>query len=135
MAGVHVTPKTRTLTINVEAENYLRHEVNPEDAAAEIVFNSSGSVTVISDTGVPYNWLVRGVNTGLEINFDTVTGALTSGTESTWLTLDTDQIAGVARTTIGTSTWTGTIRIRRASDMVELDSAAVTITATIESDA
>lgn len=58
-----------------------------------------------------------------------LSGTSPSGTLNTWLSLTSDRSWSLSRSTIGTTTCTLTIEIRRASDGTVLTSQSVTITA------
>lgn len=140
MAGVHAilggtTPGGGSATVDVQAAAYSVTVINPSSATTEVRFDNDGTVYILSDVEVPYAWLVTGVNSGLEVKFETTTGTLSTGTANTWLTLDTDQIITVSRSGIGLKKWTGVIRIRlAAAPFTELDSAIVSLNATVETD-
>jgi high-affinity K+ transport system ATPase subunit B len=77
----------------------------------------------------------NGDGSGYQIKFDTTSGSLSSGTAGVWLSLGSNQTIAVTRSTVGAKTWSGTVTIRRAADMVELDSASISLQVLVESGA
>lgn len=118
-----------TVTIDVQAGAYSTTVVDPTDATCSVTFDSLGNVTLLSDTGSTYTWRIGGASSDYSIRYDTGS-TLEIGTPNAWQSFPYS--FGITRTTVGNKLVTGTIRIKRNSDSVELDSATVSLSATVE---
>lgn len=109
---------------------------SPADSTNTYGLNADGTIT-----GPGGNWLTGGSSSDYEVRAtqvsDTITGTGTSatGTLNTWMNLGTNREWTVAATGAGNTgrRWVLTIEIRRASDLVVLDSATIDIEATTSS--
>lgn len=104
----------------------------------EEVSVSIGAVNVTSDsdgiTSEDYAWLQNGAASDFQIRADLVSGTVSSGSSAigTWLS-PTGQTWKKSKTAkSGSSTVQLTLRLRRASDFVEIDAATVSLTVNIE---
>lgn len=118
-----------TVTVDIFNTSATDTEDDPTDATATYRLNSSGQGTRTG--GANWTWLTAGNNSDVEVRATLNSGALTSGTTGTWQNLSSTRTWTVTRTTVGTGTANLTIQIRRVSDSVVIDSATVTITATV----
>jgi hypothetical protein len=139
MAGVHAVAGGKMMpveTVSVQSSTYSTTTAYPSPATSSVTFGSSGIVSALADTGAEYDWLdPNGDGSGYQIKFDTTSGSLSSGTAGVWLSLGSNQTIAVTRSTVGAKTWSGTVTIRRAADMVELDSASISLQVLVESGA
>jgi hypothetical protein len=102
-------------------------------ATAVYTLGSDGNIygTEISNTVIDRgDWITPQTNmSSFECRATLVSGTLTSGTVGTWLNLGSNRTWTRTRTTLGVSSTTMTVEIRRASDAVVVDSASITLTA------
>jgi hypothetical protein len=112
--------------------------ISPANAVARVTYEADGDVmrtenAITTDIG---DWVTPKVNlTTYEIRFTLNSGSLdgSSSTTGVWLALGTvDRNAGVTRTSVGTDAANVTVEIRRAGTTNVLDSATLTLSATVE---
>jgi hypothetical protein len=120
------------LQVALEAHTVSRIVVDPADAYAGLRLNSSG---IIEERKASYTafetWLLSGAASDYEVRATLNTGSLTSGTTGTWLSCGTSREWLCSSTVIGISQATLTIEIRRVSDSLILESAAVSLYAEV----
>lgn len=102
-------------------------EPSPADATYSLASSGTGSYT----GGSNWTWLLSGLNSAYEVRATLVSGGLTSGSTGVWQALSTTRAWNLHRTASGSSACELTIEIRRASDSVVIDTATVTLTATV----
>jgi hypothetical protein len=108
--------------------------ISPSAATASFALASDGDIdrtsgtNTVSDLG---DWITPQTNmAAYECRFDLLSGTLTSGTTGAWQSLSSTRTWTKQQTTNGTSSASGTLSIRRASDATVLDTATITLTAT-----
>jgi hypothetical protein len=119
--------------VSISDQNVQRIVVDPADATASYALESDGDIaTNLVDSG---DWITPKAAAGAdyECRATVVSGTFTSGTFGSWLALSSTRSWTLVRTTLGTSTASMLIEIRRASDGTVLDSATISFTATVES--
>lgn len=107
-----------------------------ESATAVYILTSAGDIRytdgddTVQDLG---DWITPQTNmANYESRVTVTSGTLTTGTEGAWQNLGTTRSWTKSRTvTAGSSSCTFTLEIRRASDAVVVDSATITLTATL----
>lgn len=119
--------------IDVQAGTYSETVTEPDFIALNVLFGQTGIVSVVGGTGPTYYWMTPGgTASDYSLYFQLNSGTLSGGsTVNTWLPLESAASFLLTRNTVGTSTVTATISIRRDSDGVVLDSANITIEATV----
>lgn len=122
--------------IDVQAGNYSDQTIDPGVAECIITFNTDGFVNV---TGVPgpngnlYKWLNNPGNRSLyEIRVTPTTGTFSTGTTGSWLSLTFSRAWSVDKSGVGVKQCTATYEIRRAADLVVLDSASIQLSAQVD---
>lgn len=113
-------------TISIPSGTYANYVLDPNDAFVGLTFNSSGACTVSANTdpATAPNWKVgAGVGADYDISFD-------GG--SSWLNLASSRQISQSRTTFGTTSVSYPVRIRRASDLVQVATGTVTLEATVD---
>lgn len=104
--------------------------IDPNNATAQFRVTSGG---VVEGTGeADYDWLIAGAAADYEVRADVTSGSLGSGTTGSWLSLSSTRAWSVTRSVLGTSSATMTVRIRRASDAVVLETATISLEATVD---
>ena len=116
--------------INIADQN-ATHSVGSGTATGGYRLNTSGIVE--KRLGGSYTtletWLSFGTASNYECRATVISGALSSGTAGSWLSLGTSREWTVTQSVVGTNTCDLTIEIRNASTLVVLDSATITIEA------
>lgn len=106
-------------------------DVSPTPASAQYSLTNAGQV--ITSVGVLGNWIVPQINMGDFECFATVTsGLISSGPTGSWVPLSTTRTWVLNRTTVGTSSATVNIRIRRVGTVIDLTEADITFNATVD---
>lgn len=119
--------------VSIANQNVQRIVVDPADATASYALESDGDIaTNLVDSG---DWITPKAAAGAdyECRATVVSGTFTSGTFGSWLALSSTRTWTLTQTTLGTSTASMLIEIRRASDGTVLDSATISFEATVES--
>jgi hypothetical protein len=118
---------------------HTQSEVTPTDATVSFTLESDGDIVVDDDFGSSLDigdWIdPKGAAGGAyECRMSTVSGTVSTGTVGSWLALSSSRGWSKTRTSdaAGTDTYVGTLEIRRTADAVVLDSATVTLNATVE---
>lgn len=107
---------------------------DPSNATAQYVLINDGEIHKITHLGtVVSTWLVPGTNAGDYEVFATLNSGTLSGTFGSWLNLGSNRGWSATRLTLGTTSGNFDIQIRRVVDSVVMDSATITLTATVES--
>lgn len=112
----------------INGDYYSTHAGNGGDGgAASVGFNSDGSMSVHDESfsTAPYQWLTGGLGADYQIRADIISGTV-AGTTGSWLSLGTNRNWAKA----GTYYYhyaALTLRIRRASDFVEVASCTVSL--------
>lgn len=108
---------------------------DPDNAEAIYRLNTNGNAEEYTSTAGTYStlevWRLQGASSDYEVRATVNSGAVSSGTTGSWLSLSSSQSWGRTRLAIGVSTVDLTIEIRRASDGVVLDSANVVLEAEV----
>ncbi len=111
--------------------SYLDTQVDPTDAIYSISFLSNRTTLGLDD---PF-WVSSGSGGDYEIRVTLMSGTFSSVSAATsvWLSLGTNREWLVRKTTVGTKSCTALYEIRNAATLVVLDSATITLSATVES--
>jgi hypothetical protein len=105
---------------------------DPSDATASYSLENDGDI-VVSSGADPGDWITPlDAFSDYECQMAIVSGSVTSGTTGSYLGLGTTRTWTRARTTIGATTFVGTLTIRRVSDAVVLDTATITLIGTVQ---
>ena len=120
-----------TPTVNIVDGTYYNSIFDVDPTACTFELDNDGTVDTIASSKSPadYTYLITGAAADLEVRADIVSGTVSTGSDltGTWLSLSTDRkwqkykAKGVASVLL-------TVRIRRASDFVEIDSASISLT-------
>lgn len=110
------SPATASATYILEAAGLVKRSIN-------------GTQTTIE------TWLQSGAAADYEVRFTLQAGALSSGSTGVWQALSATRSVGVSRSTIGQATATVLAEIRAIGGTLILDSAQITLTATVETGA
>lgn len=106
-------------------------DVTPTPASASYTLTSAGQVNASSV--LITDWLVPQINMSDFECFASVTsGVLSSGPTGSWVNLGTTRTWALNRASIGTSTASVNIRIRRVGTLVDLTAADITLEATVD---
>lgn len=119
-------------TVDISNTTLSRYNTLPSNSVCSIIFNTNGTITVQADQAAPSNWLLTGSPSEFSIRIVTTSGTLNVGTADTWLLLSSQQTFTVQQTTAGIKTFTGTMQIRRNSDLTIVDTATLSLTAELE---
>lgn len=123
-------------SVNINGGNMNGFAISPTDATAGYQLNSSGAEQEINNSGTStFNtWLLSGAASSYEVMATLNSGTLTAGTTGTWLNLGSTRAWTVVRTsnTAGSNSANLTIQIRPAGGGAVLDTAGVTLTATVD---
>ena len=103
---------------------------DPSDATASISFEPTGGA--VQSDSANYNWLISGNAADFDIKATITAGSFSTGTSGSWLNLASNRGWTVSRTTIGSKTCTATFEISRTGQATAIDSATITLTATVE---
>lgn len=110
--------------------------ISPNNAVAGYALNSNGSVqqTINNSTSNIGTWLLGGAASGFEVRATAVSGTVTSGTLNTWLSMSSTNSWTRVNSTDGISTAMTvlTVEIRVASTGQVLDSATITLEASVD---
>lgn len=117
-------------SVNLDDGAYQDAVIDPDNASVAFTVGSAGTVVATGDPG--YTWLLSGVNSDYDVKVDATSGSFSSGTTGTWLNLATGRTWTRTRTVFGTSEVFATVRIRRVSDGVVLDTANISLTAIVD---
>ena len=103
----------------------------PNDALARFLLNSNGTYTCIGSIAPANGTWLRGTGTGAdyEARVTVTSGAFTSGTVGSWVSLGVNQAWEVEETGVGVVTAEGTVEIRDAVSGVIFTSCNLTLTA------
>lgn len=110
---------------------------SPADATALYEINTDGKIYEAVNNApksLVETWLLSGLSSDYEVQAVVTAGTLTSGTTDTWISLGSGSMGWTkVRTanTDGTDTCTFTLSIRRVSDLVVVDTASITLNATV----
>lgn len=123
-------------SVNINGGSMNSVAISPTDATSGYQLNSSGAEQEITTFGTStFNtWLLSGSAANYDVFATLNSGTLTSGTTGTWLNLGTSRSWLVTRTsnTAGSANVSLTIQIRPAGGGAVLDTANVTLTATVD---
>ena len=118
-------------TITVTPASYSTNGSDYVNCA--ITFNTDGSTTIYSDTGVPYTWnTIPGTVTNYSIMGTVLSGSMNIGTAATWLAFSTYRSFGSGRSAAGTTSSSVRLDIKRNSDSVIVATATVNFSATTD---
>ena len=117
-------------TVGISNVNAETTSTYPSTATCRYSLNSDGSSNEGDTAGT---WLVGSTNgAAYEAKVTVTSGSLSSGTTGSWVALSSDQTWRVSRSSLGTSTCTFTVQIGLAGTSTALDSATVTLSATVD---
>jgi hypothetical protein len=120
---------SQILAQNISA---LHQTTSPSDATAVVSFTSAGAAAATGVATPDWTWLLTGSAGDYEI-FVTGTGDTPTGSAlDTWLALSSNRTWTLTETAVGTKSFSGTYKLRRASDSVETDAKTFAITATAD---
>lgn len=117
--------------VSISDTNVNRTVTTPSTATASYSLENDGDIAVNgADDG---DWITPKAAAGAdyECRATVLSGSFTSGTFGSWLALNTTRTWTLVRSTIGTSTASMTLEIRRASDGTVLDSATINFSAEV----
>lgn len=123
--------------ITVSDMNAEATVANPNTATSSYSIANDGDIDAVNGTNTIVDrgdWITPKINmANYEVRASIVSGSVTSGTTGSWLSLASTRTWTVERSGIGAGTTTCvlTIEIRRASDGTVMDSATVTMQATV----
>lgn len=105
--------------------------LDPSDASANWALQADGSGSSTDEGG--WTWLTSGVAADYEAMATMISGSFSSGnTIDAWHGLGLGVSWTVSQTSFGTNTASATVKIRRASDSVVVESAVVSWSATVD---
>jgi hypothetical protein len=127
--------QSSTIAVSCDDESVTGYVFDPDDAYAGVQIHTNGSVYT-SDTNVSgyvysQGWLDSGSSSDVVV-YATYVGGSPGGTFNTDLNLGTSRTFDVTRNTIGTHSTTITLTFKKASDGTQLDTATLTLTATVD---
>ena len=103
---------------------------SPSSATCRYTLESDGDS---NEGGLAGKWLIGSTSGSLyEAKVTVTSGSLSAGTTGSWLALSSNRTWSVIRSSLGTSTCTFTIEVGLAGTSTALDSATVTLTATVD---
>lgn len=106
-------------------------ELSPTDSQCTITFDAAGTYSSIGNGSSPSGtWKLWGNGSDYDIRFDVSSGTLSAGTANTWENLGTSRAYVKTNTGTGTLSVNGTLRIRNALTLVEIDSCSLLLSAT-----
>ena len=126
--GIDAAP---TPIVDVQAGSYSETVTDTNDVSMTVSFSNTGLVSVVGGSGPTYAWLTDGTASDYSIFVQVNSGAFTVGTTGSWVNLGATSSWNLSQTVVGTSSVTATVSIRRDSDGLTLDSADITLTATV----
>jgi hypothetical protein len=126
----------RVVSVQITLQDTACNIVSTAPAAATASYSLRNTGDVFVNGGdAGHDWINPNAAAGnaYEAFFTVTGGTLTSGTTGTWLPLGTTRTWTLQRSggSIGTSTASGTVQIRRASDGTFLDAATITFSAEV----
>ena len=125
----------RASTARVEISNQSVEDLETSGTAtASITFESDGGVSAVGGTQIiDSQWLVNSTTgSNYEIRVTPTSGTFSSGTTGSWLALSSDRTWAVNRASLGTKTCIATVEIGLVGTSTALDTATITISATVE---
>lgn len=126
-----------TATINIDNVTVSDNEVSPTDAQTSYSLTSTGGTSRSPGAALP-DWMANGcgqATSAYEVRATLAAGdAVDTGTVGSWLSLGTTRTwtQDVTVNANDTDSSTLTVEIRRVSDSVVVDTATVTLTATVD---
>lgn len=118
---------------NITLEDAL---VSPNNPSCGFTLGTTGGITYTGNSNslTPATWGSGVTGSEYEARLTATSGGVTSGTLATWLSLGSALNWTRNRTNdaVGTTSFTGTLEIRRASDQVVVGSCTVNMSATVE---
>lgn len=123
-------------SVNINGGNMNALTISPADATSGYQLTSAGAEQeIVNGPATTFNtWLLSGAASDYEVMATLNSGTLASGTTGSWLSLGSTRAWTVQRTsnTAGTNSASLTIQIRTAVGGTLLDTAAVTLNATVD---
>lgn len=95
-----------------------------------LTLNSSGTWSATDDAFSSGSWLLSGVGGDYEVLFEPTSGTLTGGSSNVWERLNANRGYNVQRSSVGSKTCTGNLKIRQFVGGALVDNQVVTLTAT-----
>lgn len=123
-----------TLAASIDDRTVEVIELEPDTATAIYRLSSDGSAYSSSSGTLDLLeiWLDSGTASGFEVRATVTSGTLSSGTTGSWQVLSTDRSWTVTRSAVGVKSATMTVEIRNATTLAVLDSASITLQATVQ---
>ena len=128
------------ITAALSDQNLTATALSPADATISYNINTSGTVTQGVNGGAPttiQTWLAAGSSSDYCVRADIASGSVTSGTIGSWLQLSSGRAWTKSRTSnlVGTETVTLvlTLGLWNGGSPVTIDTASITLNATVES--
>ena len=109
--------------------------IDPSNALAGYRLNSNGDEEIRIGAGAYAflsRWLLVGVASDYEAQYTAVGDATAPDPPNVWKSLGANNTFEQSQTVVGSSSSTGTIKIRRATDSTELAAAVLNIEATVD---
>ena len=109
--------------------------IDPSNALAGYRLNSNGDEEIRIGAGAYAflsRWLLVGVASDYEAQYTAVGDATAPDPPNVWKSLGSNNTFEQSQNVVGSSSSTGTIKIRRATDSTELADAALNIEATVD---
>lgn len=135
MLGAALRGRASTARVAVGNETVADVEASGT-ATASITYESDGGLSSVgNDSAVgSATWLVNSVTgSDYEIRVLVTSGTFSTGISTgSWATLNTDRTWTVSRASLGTKTCTATVEIGLVGTSTALDTATITLTATVE---
>lgn len=105
--------------------------VSPSTATTSFTLNSNGAYT--SNTGVSGTWKIGGgLGSSYEARLTVTSGSFSGGSTGVWVSLGSDRTWSVSRSTLGSTSASGTLEIRDATSGLVFTSSTLTLTAEVD---
>jgi hypothetical protein len=113
--------------------------ISPGDATCSMTISSDGSMSSTDSDSMGGTWLTAGSASQVDVRLTQVslsggTGSMGNAALATWLNCGTSRVWTLTNTnnSFSTSTFVGTLEFRDATTLAVLDTATVTLEATVE---
>ena len=124
-----------TSPVQVQGATVADVVIDPSNALAGYRLNSNGDEEIRLGAGAYAflsRWLLVGVASDYEAQYTAVGDATAPDPPNVWKSLGSNNTFEQSQTVVGSSSSTGTIKIRRATDSTELAAAVLNIEATVD---
>lgn len=106
--------------------------VSPSTATSSFTLNSNGAYTS-TPAGVSGTWKIGGgLGSSYEARLTVISGSFSGGSTGVWLSLGSDRTWSVSRSTLGSTSASGTLEIRDATSGIVFTSSTLTLTAEVD---